>query len=231
MNKITKTININQEKIIISNDIEYLRTLNPMDNPYLLIEDNTNQNQDSFFAKYIYIYEGIWNGDMSSLSEISEDYLNLIIARCKKIPLIITRTERLNIKELCSNDTEALIKIFDNDSQFIEAFFENKEDAQAIINDYHKMYEFYGYGIWGIFLDNALIGIAGFTPRESENSLNLELGYAILSEYRRNGFATEACTTIIQYAKNNIEFNKILINVNESNIPALKLRNTLLSLL
>lgn len=64
---------------------------------------------------------------------------------------------------------------------------------------------------WGFYLfvhtgDRVLIGEGGFKGRPDEEGV-VEIGYALVPEYRRRGFATEAARGLTRYAFSHPEVN------------------------
>lgn len=65
------------------------------------------------------------------------------------------------------------------------------------------------------------LGMAKERDVDSEDTddykINLELGYAIDKKYRRRGYGFEACSAVIDYALNNIDYNVLFVNVDSDN--------------
>ncbi|MBO4414557.1 MAG: GNAT family N-acetyltransferase [Lachnospiraceae bacterium] len=68
-----------------------------------------------------------------------------------------------------------------------------------IAGDITDQYRFFGYGLWGVFYLGANIGLAML--KNGSESGTAEIGYAILKEYRRCGFMTEAMLAVLEYAR------------------------------
>lgn len=99
-----------------------------------------------------------------------------------------------------------------------DAVFYTSEKLSAYIRN---QYRFYGYGIWAVVRksDDKIIGKAGISgcdickwermpenliPEKEaqdmpEDGTQLELGYHIFRQYRRKGYAEEACRLILRY--------------------------------
>ncbi len=80
---------------------------------------------------------------------------------------IITKTERLIIREMVQSDFDALCKIL-CDEEVMRAAYERAfsvEDAQNWMNRHFKRYEEYGFGLWAVVLKetNEMIGQCGLT--------------------------------------------------------------------
>lgn len=166
---------------------------------------------------------------VTSLSAIDEEYLTQVYCRCKGIPQVITTTDRLIIRELAMSDLDALMEIYETNEKtaYFQSFYDNREDAAAYLSDYIKnVYDFYGFGIWGICLKEdsitadaipeaqmidlsmrcPVIGIIGLTPRDGA----VELGYALAKAYQGKKYIVEAREAVIKYAKEVLEYQEII---------------------
>ncbi len=229
---------VENQIIVISDDTEYLSQKINEKVPVILLLNDNNKDKDTSKIKYA----------ITEINDevLSEDYLKYVIFRSKNIPLIITETENLLIRELDEKDSEALQDLYsEEDSDYIENIFGNKEENKKYLCRYiEEVYKFYDFGIWGVYLkdDNILIGITGFSPREKsieknkvtryylkdgqmfrEDAVKLELGFAYIKKYRNKGYAYEAATAVIEYARNNICHSALYLDVDNNNLPALKL--------
>ena len=205
---------VDGQKITISDDVKLLEETAKRGEPIVLILTDDNSDTDTSFARFAIKVDDATD-DIDSL--LTDDYLRLVIARFYKRPLEIVRTKRLIVRELSRNDTGRLTEIFNTSGPDIENFFSNYDEAGEYLERYIRdVYEFYGYGIWGLYLRDDLcepIGIAGFTPRTE----GLELSYAIEESHRRKGYAFEACSAIIEYADRNIEHDGIFTRMSKDN--------------
>lgn len=93
---------------------------------------------------------------------------------------------------------------------------EEREYQQAYIE---QMYRFYGYGMWIVCDRNTgeLIGRAGVEHRE-ELGGELELGYAIGVPWQRQGYATEVCSAILTYVKEELMLPSVSCLIEEGNV-------------
>ena len=83
-----------------------------------------------------------------------------------------------------------------------------------IASDMTDQYRFFGYGLWGVFLRGEHIGLAML--KNGPDSGVCEIGYAILEEYRRKGFMTEAMLAVLEYART-CGFTKAVTVISEHN--------------
>ncbi len=82
-----------------------------------------------------------------------------------------------------------------------------------------NMYSFYGFGMW-LAIERAsgkLIGRAGLNLREIHGESMLELGYLIGKEFQNQGFATELCQGILQFAAEGTEFEELNCLIEKGN--------------
>lgn len=147
---------------------------------------------------------------------LSADYLEKVWQRHVGKPWHILDTKRLSLREMTEEDVDMLYRLH-ADEEAARFLFKLKEDPEAErerTRSYIKnMYGFYEYGLWMAELREAvrdaktgaviapagtIIGQAGLQNREGFDVP--ELGYVILPEFRRQGYAKEACRGVLEYA-------------------------------
>lgn len=115
--------------------------------------------------------------------------------------MIIEETERLIIKEIEMNEAKEaseLLSLFK--CSWDESGKQTTEYTEDMVKAYiDTAYGFYGYGYFGLYDKSGgeFIGIAGFR----EGSYPLEIGYAIKTDLRGKGYATEAVRALVKYAE------------------------------
>lgn len=200
-----------EKKICLSNHCDVLRVAKNAGWAVIayrdsILEEQERKGEDTYFVSYA----------VEDLSVIDRDYLETVYCRCNCISRLITETERLFIREIALGDLDELMEVFDsnNKTDFFEAFYDSREDAEEFLMAYIRdVYRFYDYGIWGIYLkiSGKMIGIVGFTPREGNGEkIVLELGYGISKKYQNCGYAGEACRAVIKYAEEKLQYAKII---------------------
>lgn len=122
----------------------------------------------------------------------SDSYLERIVFRHYGWSWIIAKTGRLLVREFNLKDLEQIPQ--ETGDRRDDRIFTTKDTLKAYIS---CQYGFFEYGIWAVvrIKDNILIGKAGVTDCEGR----LELGYHIFPPYRNQGYATEACRSILTY--------------------------------
>lgn len=180
-------------------------------------------NRDRFL-RCSYVIEGF--------DEVDIDYLNKIYLRFHNIPWTITATDRCIIRELTLEDMDALFDLYSKPgmTKYVEPLFDYEEELEYERKYIENMYGYFGYGMWLVFSKESgeLIGRAGLEHRDyNGDGDELELGYMIAPEYQNMGYATEICTAIIKYAKDNLDFNRINCLIDDDNIPSIRLATKL----
>lgn len=151
---------------------------------------------------------------VQGLEGIDAGYLRMVYQRFHGEPLMIAQTERLCIRELICEDTDQFWRLYREAGFRMSGMPEPADDQEreflkAYI-DYR--YRFYGYGYWALTdrISGTWIGIAGAEEREQEGEYFLELGYAIVPEKRRQGYAREACLAVIRFLKEEAEEDRMI---------------------
>jgi RimJ/RimL family protein N-acetyltransferase len=172
----------------------------------------------------------------SFLSEPPSDaYLERVVRRTAGLPWIIAESPRLLIREFTMDDLSSVPR--EDSDQPDDAVFYTPELLQAYIRE---QYGYYECGMWAVIRksDNRLIGKAGFVPEaeaaagnisEGESGSSAEtsaqsyaLGYHILTPFRRQGYAKEACRLILHYLDEEFD-GQAIAYVMSDNIASLRL--------
>ena len=133
----------------------------------------------------------------------------------------ILETERLIIRESTVDDVDEFYRIYAEDgiTDYTEELFEDPEDEKRYMQDYiREIYGFYGFGVWTLVLKETgkVIGRAGISVRDGFDEP--EIGYVLEKGYHRQGIAYEACSAIIDYFKDNYNFDRIMALSEEGNV-------------
>ena len=183
-----------------------------------LHEDNRDQN----FGGVRYACENI--------GELDFDYLEKVYRRYAGIPWDILTTERCLVRETCVEDLDAFYEIYADTSvtRYTEGLYPEREQEEAYLKDYaENMYYFYNYGVWTICdrITGQVIGRAGFSNREGY--ADPELGFVIGVPWQKKGLATEVCTALLQYGKEELGFDRVQMLVMPENDISLHLAEKL----
>ena len=171
-------------------------------------------NHDIFFEGAAYVIEEI--------GEITFSVYDEIYRRLAGLPLMITWTERLLIRESTIEDVAEFYRIYRDPSitKYMEDLFEDPEEEIAYMKEYiRQIYGFYGYGMWTVqLLSGEVIGRAGLSVREGYELP--ELGFVIDRDCQGQGYAEEACRAVLAYGKKELSFAHVQALVEEENLPS-----------
>lgn len=175
-------------------------------------------NKDQHFTKNRYFIEGFEDADAT--------YFIRIYQREKNMPWIIGETERLVIREMTPEDTDALYQLYEDKSvvEFMEDLPANKDEEKEYIADYiDKVYSFFGFGMWLVKLKETgeIIGRVGFQNYEEEDLV--ELGFMIVPKHQHKGYAYEACKAAITYMREEFPEYQRMARCKAENIKAIRL--------
>ncbi len=141
------------------------------------------------------------------------------------LPWEILITERCLVREFTMADIKALFELYDDDEirKYVEPLYEFDEECDYERAYIENIYRFYGYGMWLVFhrQTGTLIGRAGLEQREFPEGSELEMGYLIAAAYRRQGYATEVCTGILEYARGSLGAGRINCMIHKDNAPSI----------
>lgn len=160
---------------------------------------------------------------VESLAELDIEYLERVRRRYNHIPWDIGETDRCLIRELSLSDLPALYELYDKPgmTDFVEPLFDYETELEYQKAYIENMYGFYEYGMWLVFSRETgkLIGRAGLEHDE--------LGYMIAPELWNQGYATEVCRFIIDYARENTDFEELYCRIDERNEASVRLAKKL----
>lgn len=158
------------------------------------------------------------------LDEITYDDLVRIYRRWHHLPWDILETKRLKVRELSMDDLDDLRAMYDKPhmTDFVEPLYALEQERRYQQNYIDKIYGFYGFGMWLVFEKETgqLIGRAGFEYRDYCSEGEVEMGYLIDPDLWRQGYATEVCQALLNYARDELNFQRVLCRVSPNNYPS-----------
>ena len=160
---------------------------------------------------------------VESLGELDIEYLERVRRRYNHIPWDIGETDRCLIRELSLSDLPALYELYAKPgmTDYVEPLYDYETELEYQKAYIENMYGFYEYGMWLVFSKETgkLIGRAGLEHDE--------LGYMIAPELWNQGYATEVCRFIIDYARENTDFEELYCRIDEKNMASVRLAKKL----
>lgn len=128
--------------------------------------------------------------------------------------MTILETEHLTLRRITVDDAAFMLDLLNQPSfiQFIgDRGVRTLDDARKIIQErYLAAYERLGFGIYLTLLRGAQIpiGICGLVKRDGLD--DVDVGYAFLPQYWSKGYASEAASAVLRYARNTLGIGRIL---------------------
>lgn len=163
---------------------------------------------------------------MENIEELDFTYAERIWQRFQNIPWLIAETDRCIIREMTKEDLDAVYRVYEGESvtRYMEGLYENRQEELEYTRSYiQNAYRFWGYGTWIIERkrDHKVIGRIGFNLRDGYEEV--ELGFVIMEEEQRKGYAYECCQKVLQVGEKEYEFDKIQALVKEDNTASVNL--------
>lgn len=164
---------------------------------------------------------------IEGFDEIDYNFIHTIYLRGNGLPVTITTTKRLIIRELSVEDITQIYKIYSNPEvkkyiDDIDEYLENEiEKHKAYIRN---VYNFYGYGLWGVFSKETgdLIGRCGIQNSFINGTNEIELGYLLDRNHWGLGYAIECVKAIFKYAFNELSLERIVAVIDPLNLRSIK---------
>ena len=170
------------------------------------------EKEDQTIPEVDFVVEGF--------EEVNLRFLQQVYQRRHHLPWTILETKRCIVREFTLDDLDDLFALYAGEgmTDYIEPLYEYEKEKEYQISYMKYMYGFYGYGMWLVIDKESgkLIGRAGIENRE-ELCGELELGYAIGVPWQRKGYATEVCQAIMEYAKEELECEKLNCLIEQGN--------------
>jgi RimJ/RimL family protein N-acetyltransferase len=157
-------------------------------------------------------FDGAWIV-VEGFDDVDYDFLNKCYQRAHNLPWEILTTERCFLREFALSDMDALFALYEQPgvTDYMEGLYEREEEERYERAYIENMYRYYGYGMWLVCKKETgeIIGRAGLEHRDYHGTAELEMGYLIAPSEQRNGYASEVCRALIEYARENLDFSRI----------------------
>ena len=165
---------------------------------------------------------------LEGFQEIDRVFLQNVYTRACGLPVQIAETRRLLIREMSLADLDAVNALYregDSAGFFPECSLERKEEEERIRAYIAYMYGLYQFGMWVVIEKESrrLIGRAGFGIADYLDFSEVDMGYLIGRNYRRQGYAEEACRAVLEYARTVLYFPGVSAYVDSENLGSLRL--------
>jgi ribosomal-protein-alanine N-acetyltransferase len=135
-------------------------------------------------------------------------------------------TSRLTLRRLCFDDADFLLLLL-NQPSFLANIGDRGVRDIAGAHRYLRdgplaMYERHGFGLWHVSRksDGAAIGLCGLLKRD--NLPDADVGYALLPDYWRRGYAFEAVSATLRHAAGRFGLTRVIAIVSEGNAASIR---------
>ncbi|HEX8069676.1 MAG TPA: GNAT family N-acetyltransferase [Pyrinomonadaceae bacterium] len=152
---------------------------------------------------------------MSQISDTENDLLTVL------------ETERLRLRRLIVEDAEFIVRLL-NEPAFLQYIGDRGvrtlADARAyLMQGPLASYEKFGFGLYLIELRAARVpvGICGLLRRDVLD--DADIGYALVSEFRGQGYAREAAAAVVAYARDALGLARLAAVVDPDNHVSIRL--------
>jgi ribosomal-protein-serine acetyltransferase len=130
--------------------------------------------------------------------------------------LLLKVDEEIVLKILEGDDAPALFDLVENNRSYLREWLPwvdtnaTIEESKAFIQSTREQYEQKLGFQCGMWFHNQLVGIIGFQRIDWMNR-NVEIGYWISAEHQGFGIVTKSCQTLVDYAFNEYQLNRVQI--------------------
>lgn len=143
----------------------------------------------------------------------------------------VFETARLVLRRLSPGDAPFILELVNDPAwlRFIgDKGVRNLDDARGYIaNGPADMYERLGFGLYCAErkTDGRPVGICGLIRRDGLDAV--DLGFAFLPEFRKQGFAREAAAATLVHAREAFGFSRVLAITTPGNVDSIRLLESL----
>ncbi|MFK7748429.1 MAG: GNAT family N-acetyltransferase [Kordia sp.] len=141
----------------------------------------------------------------------------------------ILETERVRLREFLLKDAEFILELV-NTPLWIQYIGDRNIHTPGVAEEYisdnlQKGYQKNGFGLWLMELKETAtpIGMCGLVNRDSLD--DVDIGFALLPKYERQGYTFETATATLKHAKEKLQISKIVAITDASNIASIGLLN------
>ncbi len=137
-------------------------------------------------------------------------------------PAPVLETPRLRLRLMEADDVDALLAIF-GDPVVMAAFQTSPFDRGQMMRWLQRNLDHqaaHGYGLFSVLLktNDVLIGDCGLELMEVDGAEVAELGYDFRSDYWDQGYATEAATTVRDFAFQQLKLPRLISLIRVGNL-------------
>jgi RimJ/RimL family protein N-acetyltransferase len=139
----------------------------------------------------------------------------------------VVETERLILREFSTHQAAFILALFNSPTwlQFIgdRSVRTIEEASRYIADNFVLSYQKYGFGFYMVELKEGHIpvGLCGLVKRD--HLADVDIGFAFLPAYTGRGYAREAASACLDYAKNQLDMKRVVAATTPDNAQSLNL--------
>ncbi len=169
---------------------------------------------------------------VEGFEEVDFFFLERVYQRKHEIPWTVIETKRCFLREMAMKDLDDLYRLYKDPeiTKYMEGLYEDRKKEEEYTKAYiNNMYHFYGYGMWLVVekRTGVILGRAGLNNLDIHGTPELEMGYMIGKEYQNQGYATEVCEGILQFAKEATEYKTLNCLIQKENVKSVHMMEKL----
>lgn len=140
--------------------------------------------------------------------------------------MALLQTQRLTLRELTEDDAPLMLAVL-SDPDFLrnvgDRGVRTEEDARRyIVDGPMAMYQRNNFGMYKVELNDGIaIGLCGLVRRDGLD--DVDIGFAFLPDYRKQGYAREAAEAVMDYGRDVIGLKRIVAIAQPDNAPSIRL--------
>lgn len=139
------------------------------------------------------------------------------------MPFAILQSERLTFRELTPDDLDFVAEML-GDPEVMRYYPKcySRSEAQVWLDRQRQRYRYHGFGLW-LVSDRQTgqpLGQVGLLIQDVDDRFEPEVGYLIHRPYWRQGYAFEAASRVLQFARQDRGFQRVISLIRPENIPS-----------
>lgn len=131
-------------------------------------------------------------------------------------------TDRLRFREMTLADLDVMSSMLGDPA--VMAYYpapKSREESRAWIQWNQANYARHGYGLWIVEThDGGFVGDCGLTWQDVNGRSELEVGYHVRLELQGRGYATEAASACLEYARDVVRAGRLVAIIHPDNLAS-----------
>jgi RimJ/RimL family protein N-acetyltransferase len=138
-------------------------------------------------------------------------------------PAPILKTSRLSLREMTPDDLDFIAEMLaDPDVMRHYPKCYTRQESTVWLERHRQRYHYHGFGLWLVSERDSgrPVGQVGLLLQDVDDRFEPEIGYLIHSPYWRRGYAFEAASGVLSYARQVKQFPRVISLIRPDNVPS-----------